>query len=410
MKWRVITRDNITTLFGWTAESRITAPDDVSRIFEWLPEFVFDDKGNCAHYIYKKEDAKGLDDSFLHNRNRIKNGKITYTNVYISKIVYGNKTPYKQFGDAYPAEDDYLFSTVFDYGEYNRKSPFNIISDWDFRPDAFSDYKTGFEIRTTRLCKRVLLFHHFKGTGEYNGLVKSQDFSYDTNSEEGFTFLKSITSSGYIKNQNNVYSKKSLPPMEFSYENHNWNKEVKTIASDNLVNAPSGFAGPNYQFIDLFNEGLPGILTEEAEGWYYKHNAAGGVFDQATQISPKPSFSGLGTVMQLVDLDANGQKQFVSFNEDHPGYFELDDQNLWQNFTPFKNLPNVDFSDANTRMLDLNGDGKPEAVITEDTVFTWYASDGKNGFTQARKTTKGHKEEEGPNIVFADSTQNGFFI
>src|SRR5690606_19133274 len=57
MKWRVITKDNVTSLFGWTAESRICHPENENKIFEWLPEWVFDDKGNCTQYVYKKEDT-----------------------------------------------------------------------------------------------------------------------------------------------------------------------------------------------------------------------------------------------------------------------------------------------------------------------------------------------------------------
>ena len=408
IKWRVITRDNITTLFGWTSNSRIADPQDETRIFEWLPEFVFDDKGNCSHYLYKKEDAAKFDSSFLHNRNRIKNGRITYINTYLEKVFYGNKTPYKSFGDAFPDADDYLFSTVFDYGEYNSDSPFNLISEWDYRPDAFSEYKAGFEIRTTRLCQRVLLFHHFKGQDEYDGLVRSLNFTYNTNTEEDFTFLKAISSHGYIKGADGSYSHKHLPPMEFDYQSHDWNDVVKIIETDQLVHAPAGFDERQYQFTDLFNEGLAGILTEQAGGWYYKHNLGKGKFEQAKLVSPKPSFAGLGSAMQLSDLDADGGKQLVSFANGISGFFELDDENEWQGFRPFKSLPNIDFGDSNTRMLDLNGDGKPEVVISEDNVFTWYPSEGRDGFSQARKTSKPFNEEDGPHIVFADAKQTIF--
>jgi hypothetical protein len=198
-KWRVISKENITTLFGWTNDSVIADPGNNKKIFEWLPEFMFDEKGNCAYYKYKKEDDKGFDITLLHNKNRIKNGKLTYTNLYADKIFYGNKTPYKQFGDAFPGEDDYLFVTVFDYGSLKITDPVETINLWDFRHDAFSEYRSGFEIRTTRLCKRVLFFHHFKGANEYDGLVRSVNFEYDVSSEKDFTFLKSVTSFGYIK-------------------------------------------------------------------------------------------------------------------------------------------------------------------------------------------------------------------
>ncbi|WP_409416717.1 SpvB/TcaC N-terminal domain-containing protein [Flavobacterium sp. PS2] len=405
IKWRVISRDNVTTLFGWTNNSIITNPKDLTKIFEWFPEFVFDDKGNCTQYIYKKENEIGFDDSLLHNKNRFKDGKITYTNLYLEKVLYGNKTPYKKFGDAFPSESDYLFSTVFDYGEYNDVAPFNKIKDWTFRLDAFSDYKSGFEIRTTRLCNRILLFHHFTNSNEYEGLVKSLNIGYDLATEQDFTFLKSITSIGYIKKGDGSYSSKKIPPIEFDYQRHEWNDIVKSIDAGNLAHAPSGLDEQQYQFTDLFNEGLSGILTEQANGWYYKHNLGDGKFEHAKLVSPKPAFSGLGSRMQLVDLDADGGKQLVSFNTEPKGYFELDDDNAWQGFRSFKAIPNIDFNDPNTRMLDLNGDGKPEVVISEDQVFTWYASEGRNGFSAAQRAPKSFDEEAGPHIVFADAKQ-----
>jgi hypothetical protein len=112
-------------------------------------------------------------------------------------------------------------------------------------------------------------------------------------------------------------------------------------------------------------------------------------FEQAKLVSPKPSFVGLGGHLQLADLDADGGKQLVSFGTEPQGYFELDDDNEWHGLRSFKaSLPNIDFGDANTRMLDLNGDGKPEVVISEEHVFTWYASEGRDGYAAARKTSK----------------------
>lgn len=408
IKWRVITKENVTTLFGWREAARISDPKDANKIFEWLPEFVFDDKGNCSHYIYKKEDDKGLNHSLLHNKNRIENGNIIYTNLYLEKVLYGNKKPYKKFNDPLPSETDYLFQTIFDYGEYNTNAPYDKINTWNFRKDAFSEYKAGFEIRTTRLCKRILLFHYFSELPGGSALVKSLNFGYDTTTEEDFTFLESITTFGYIKKPYGTYSSKNLPPIEFKYQKHDWNKDIKTIASEDLVHAPAGLNESEYQFTDLFNEGLSGILTEQGKGWFYKHNLSDGKFEQTKLVSPKPSFTGLGSQLQLMDLDADGGKQLVNLNNEPKGYFELSDEEEWEAFRTFKNLPNINMGDTNTRMLDLNGDGKPEVLITEDHVFTWYESAGRSGFESARKTIKPFDEEAGPHIVFADPTQTIF--
>lgn len=408
-KWKVTTKDNVTTLFGWTMDARVTHPHDEGKIFEWLPEFVFDDKGNCSQYLYKKEDDTGFEVSLAHNRNRVKEQQITFTNLYLSKVLYGNRKPYRQFEDPLPPETDYLFQTVFDYGTIEPDDSFELINNWDFRPDAFSDYKAGFEIRTTRLCKRVLLFHVFEelalkpDKSDKKTLIRSVNFEYDTSIEQDFSFLKTVTTYGYIKKPDGTYTYKKLPPMEFGYQKHDWNKDIKTVAPQALAQAPVGLDDDQYQFTDLYNEGLSGILTEQAGGWYYKRNLGNAMFERARLVCSRPSFSGLGSALKLTDLNADGGKQLTSFDAGATGFFELDNQDHWQGFRPFKAMPNINFGDANTRMLDLNGDGRPEVLISEDHVFTWYASEGREGFARARKTVQSIDEEAGPSIVFADA-------
>jgi hypothetical protein len=230
-KWRVTTKDNITTLFGWTPSAQIASPQMPSQIFEWFPEFVFDDRGNCYQYVYKKENSDGINALHSHNKNRIYNGEISYTNIYLEKVLYGVKQPYNGFGALYPDEHDYFFQTVFDYGEYESFTPYNKSNPWEFRPDPFSDYRSGFEIRTTRLCKRVLLFHYFDELPEGSALVKSLNFTYKYTPDESFSFLQNITTYGYIKNSDNTYSSKNIPPLEFEYQPHTWNTTIQTISN-----------------------------------------------------------------------------------------------------------------------------------------------------------------------------------
>ena len=408
IKWRIITKDNFTTLFGWSVNSVISDPQNNVKIFAWFPEFSFDDKGNCCIYRYKSENSDGLNLSLLHNRNRRENGKITYTNQYPESVLYGNLTPYKKFGDSFPKESDFMFRTAFDYGEYDPSSPWLKTGNWDFRPDAFSEYKPGFEIRTTRLCRRVLLFHNFSGLTGGSALVKSVDFSYDPSSAADFTFLTTITSNGYIKKEDGTYSSKHLPPLEFGYSKHEWNQAVNSILPEDLVNAPVGIDEQDYHLTDLYGEGLSGILSEQTTGWYYKQNSGKGNFSEAKQITPKPSFNGFGSRYQLSDLEGDGTKQLISYNSDPAGYFELDDDNEWLKFRSFQSLPNINFSDENSRMVDLDGDGRADLLITEENVFTWYPSRGKDGFSKAERVSKPFDEEKGPSIVFADQKQSIF--
>jgi hypothetical protein len=55
--WRSISKDNVTTFYGKTPESRIADPVDATRVFSWLISESYDDKGNAIVYTYAPEDA-----------------------------------------------------------------------------------------------------------------------------------------------------------------------------------------------------------------------------------------------------------------------------------------------------------------------------------------------------------------
>src|SRR5262249_11343607 len=118
--WRSITRDNITSWYGKTAESRIADPEDAANVFSWLICESYDDKGNVISYEYKPEDAEGVDLSQVNERNRTDTTRSV--NRYIKRVFYGNRSPY--FPDltaetGAPLPVDWCFELVFDYGDHD---------------------------------------------------------------------------------------------------------------------------------------------------------------------------------------------------------------------------------------------------------------------------------------------------
>ena len=418
--WKVTTKENVVTFFGMSENTRIQNPNpaEAYKIFKWLPELSYDDKGNCMVFTYKAENSEKVKKE-LHEKNRLNENK-AFTNKYLKNVKYGNKTPYfphEANSNIYnpPAPiDDFMFELVFDFGEHQNKK-INEEIDWNFRKDAFSECKAGFEIRTYRLCERILMFHDFSeiplfGTGPK--LVRSLDLKYRNfnNPIEGtvqnaeITYLEEITQNGY----NPTGLSKSLPKITFNYQPLKWSNKIQTISKENIVQAPVGL-GNNYQWVDFWGEGISGILTEQADAWYYKSNLGNGEFSQAQAIVPKPSLMGMASGnLSMQDIDANGKKYIVSNEKGLQGYFELDEEDKWQPFKTFDTVLNVDTKDPNVRLLDLNGDGIPEVVMTEENVFRWFPSKGTLGYDYPELATKPFDEEKGPAIVFADSKQSIF--
>lgn len=408
--WRSITKENITTLYGKRDDARIADPDDPSRIFNWLMCESYDDRGNAILYEYKAEDDTNIDRSAPHETNRLIKGR--FAQRYLKRILYGNRTPHRDGGwnATDPARlSDWSFEVVLDYGEHDEAAPTSKeTKTWPVRQDAFSLYRATFEVRTYRLCRRVLMFHHFPDElGTADCLVHATDFNYTERPVA--SFLASVTHSGYARQPDGTYLKKSLPKLEFQYTKVQVDETVHEVDPDSIENLPYGTDGGKYQWVDLDSEGLSGILTEQAETWFYKRNLGGGRFGPVEVVATRPSIAAIAAGrQQLMDLKGDGLLDLVQFETPLPGFYERTEDGDWSPFTPFESIPHVLWKDPNLRFIDLTGDGHPDILISEESVFTWYPSRAEQGFGPAERTAQPWDEEKGPKLIFADLAQSVF--
>jgi len=443
--WRSITRDNITTLYGKTAESRIADPDDSNRTFTWLICESYDDRGNAIVYKYAGEDDKNVDHTLVNERNRIRTA-----NRYPKRINYGNKVSRLIQPDL--TQTKWMFEVVFDYDEGHYEEldldPARTEAEqhrlvraaasprlpWTVRPDPFSTHRACFEVRTYRRCRRVLMFHNFDELGDEPYLVRSTDFDYaDLNYSQPITiedelayqgstrfasFIRRVTQSGYVRDDSQpvlprdgvryvTYLTQSLPPLEFDYSKAAIQDDIREIEAESLENLPIGLDGAAYQWVDLDGEGISGILTEQADAWFYKPNLGEGHFGSLQALATLPADVGGGAQKhQFIDLAGDGQLDVVQFGGRVPGFYERTDNGGWRSFTAFSSLPNLDWDDPNLRFVDLTGDGHADILITEDNAFTWFPSLTEDGFSPFERVRQTLDEERGPTLVFADGTQS----
>ncbi|MEM7719441.1 MAG: SpvB/TcaC N-terminal domain-containing protein, partial [Pseudomonadota bacterium] len=427
--WRTLSPANVTTLFGVDADSRVSDPSDPRHVFEWLIVESFDDTGNVVTYSYVPEDDQGVDVEQHGEVNRQRTA-----GRYLKTLQWGNRVSH--LVDPVAARNDWLFSAVLDYGEGHLhdipKDPKRPAEEqhqytdvswsprkaWEARPDPHSTFRAGFEIRTHRRCHRVLMFHHFDELGDTPCLVSATGFDFadleaadDTSAaaraHQGSTrygsFLRSVTSSGFVRKEGTTFLRRSVPPMMFDYARANVSKDIERLTPDALENLPQGLDGARYQWLDLNGDGLPGILSRRDGAWYYKPNLGNGTFGAVAPVTPAPSLGqSPGERPRFVDLSGDGQLDVAVMDGPVRGFYERTKSGNWTSFRPFPQMPNIDMDDPNLRFLDLTGDGLADILVAQDDTFLWYASNGEDGYSDPRRVHTSWQDEDGPRVVFND--------
>jgi RHS repeat-associated protein len=412
--WRVISHDNVTTRFGTSAESRIADPEDPRRVFAWLAAESFDDRGNALVFRYKAEDSTGVDASRPHERNRTPAGRAAQR--YPKRVQYGNRTP-RRPGEDLLARTDWLFELVFDYGEHYAEEdgvPTLVSAEealpWPVRGDAFSSYRAGFELRTYRLCRRILQFHCFpQKLGTQDCLVRAIHLDYS----EGpvASFLAGVTRSGYVRRPDGSYLKRSFPRLELEYSKARLDPTVREVDADSLANLPVGLAGRGTSWVDLDGDGVAGVLADDGGAWLYKRNLS--PLDGTLRLAPEREVvvrplaaAAPATGWHWLDVGGDGQLDLVRLGGRASGFHERAPDGGWEPFAPFPLAPTLDFGDANLGLVDLTGDGRADVLLTEDDRLVWYRSRGEDGFDEAETVRQAPDEEASPRLLLADGTQS----
>ena len=407
--WRVTTRDNTTHIFGRSEQARVVDPDRPTRVYRWLLERTYDDRGNVAEYEYKREDLAGVDPLAVYERNRDLG---TCGQRHLKRIYYGNRAPYDlAHAPLAHAEDDFLFVALFDHGEHPTNGLFEDRPTvavphppvWSHRQDAFSTHRQGFELRTRRLCQRVLMFHRFDAG--VPDLVAVTRFSYDES--PAATLLRRTWIEGHGNDDTVGEAVLASPPLDFDYGPATLDEHLGSVAPEDLAGLPEGLDGQRYRWVDLDLEGLPGVLTEQGGHWFYKRNEGEGHFGATKALDTLPNLARLGGGAALTDLGGDGGLQLVAAAP-MQGFFERGTDGSWESFQTFQRPLNVPLGDPNVKLLDLDGDGMADVLVSEDDVFCWYPSQGRAGYAPGRRQVMALDDEKGPRLVFADPEQSIF--
>lgn len=217
--WEVRSKDGLVSLYG-TPEAAgndpavIAKPADRSHIFTWKLARTTDPFGNRIEYVYEQETRT--------------DGPHQWNQAYLSQIRCID------YGD--PTNPQFLVTVHFNYED---------------RPDPFSDYRAGFEIRTVRRCTSIEVSTHV----ETDLLSRTYHLVYLD--QPGLPLKAMPLNSVSLLRQIQIEVHKSneleqLPPLEFGYSGFAPEEQKLLITGSEL--SPLSLTYPNTELHTLIQE------------------------------------------------------------------------------------------------------------------------------------------------------------
>lgn len=372
--WEVTGKDGLTTWYG--------TPRPVPAPPAWSDPAVIRNPLAGSHPVY----AWGI----TRTRDRFGN-----------QIRYRYRDDQRDRGSEGPHKWDQPLLTDIEYVDYGLSGAQKFLAlirfEYEARTDPYSDYRAGFEVRTTRRCRRIMV-----ETETEAGAVRparEYRFEYAADPANGVSLLARLAVSGY-DDEGSVVDE--LPPLELGYTRFTpGDRRFARVTGGDLP--PLGPARPDTELVDLFGTGLPDLLQMNGTVRYWR-NLGGGRFDLPRPMRDAPA--GLGLVdpgVQLVDANGDGRADLLVTTARQSGYFPLGLDGRWdrRSFRRYERAPSFDLKDRQVRLLDLDGDGVTDAIRSGSSLECFFNHPSR-GWYATRRVDRTALEDF-PDIVFGDA-------
>ncbi|PHM60735.1 hypothetical protein Xsto_03703 [Xenorhabdus stockiae] len=390
--WLIYCADGQKHLLGKNTGARISNHQQNHQTAQWLLESSVSTHGEQIYYEYRCED------DMTCNATELKLHPKSSAQRYLAAVHYGNiKASGELLGldrDKKISTDDWLFHLVFDYGERSShlkdKPVFVSPKNWLCRKDCFSRYEYGFEIRTRRLCRQILMYHDIEqldSSAKNNSidkiaLVARLVLKYDEKQVASTLTMIQRVSHEIEKDKSDVFQ--SLPPLELGYQPF----ELKQPTQWQPMEMPASFyPHQHWQFVDLMGEGIPGLLYQEHGAWWYRAPQRSSDKNQPDavvwgDIQPLPAIPSLQENASLFDINGDGQLDWVITGSGLQGYYSQCPEGNWTNFTPIHALP-VEYFHPRAQLADIIGTGLSDLVMIGPKSVRLYANQ-REGFNSGQ--------------------------
>lgn len=388
--WEVRSKDGLVSFYGTRSAAGkdpavIADPDQRDKVCSWMLSRTEDLFGNHILYDYARDsDVAALRDPGLPPPREDETQFHHWDELYLAQIRY---VDYEKDGT------NYLVSATFFYEE---------------RPDPFSSYRYGFEIRTRLRCTRIEIHTH----ADKARLVRRYHLVYLDQREDladlqtrlpinGVSLLSQVRVEGVDESQPAGEETQALPPLEFDYTRFS-PKEQDFFPVAGREQPTRSLASPDLELADLSGNGLPDIIEMNGTVRYWR-NLGNGRFDMPRPMKEAPAgFSLADPGVQLMDADGDGRIDLLVHQNKLSGYFSLRFDGEWdrRSFQPQRLAPSFSFADPDVQLVDLNGDGVTDAIRSGERLEHFF-NHPKEGWNNTRLSVR-RGLDEFPNVNFSD--------
>ncbi|HAT2830526.1 TPA: virulence protein [Klebsiella oxytoca] len=398
--WVIRSTDGNIHLLGKNSTAQLADPATLQHIARWYLEETFSPLGETILYKYRKENNDGCDEAELRAH------PLSTSAVYPLQILYGNSKSVNSLVSFSENQPLWMFRIDFNYGDSGNQ--------WPIRKDCFSDYRYGFDVRIRRLCLQVVLSHQLALiAGEATSVesyqtVTSLNLAYDEASS--VTTLVSIWQSASGSNGGEQHA----PPLEFSYQRLDLSKKPTWQAFPDMGKYN---LQQHYQLVDLLGDGLPGILYQQQNAWWYREPIRKEDKDNPDAVTwGEPQLLPVNPLLEqggmLRDIDNDGRLEWLTVRPGLQGYYDFNNKNTWDSFIPLQALP-TEFFHVHSWLTDISGDGRPDIALLGPDCIRLYPRNA-DGWGQMQKilqdngvTLPAYANAHDEAVIFADISGSG---
>lgn len=379
--WRVESKSGLVSLYGVVegasgATPLVVDPDRPAAIFSWLLTETRDLFGNRITYDYIADGAQRL----------LKRAR------YIDL----------------PREGPNRFLATVELLYDDEPGPLGVVPEVAARSrlDPVLNFRSGFEIRTSRRCKWLQVVSRPQvdtaiRISAYE-LIYQDEMTGRSSPPNGASLLARVNRIGFDDEGQSV---QEFPALDLGYSGFAPGAQRFEVVGGREAPTVS-LTTPGLELADLFGGGLPDVVELTGAGARYWRNLGGGVLDRPRPFPTAPAGVSLTDPgVRLIDADGDGRADLLQVSALQAGYYPLDFNGGFapRSWRAYDARPSFSFDDPEVRLIDLSGDGVTDAVRSGQSAFECYFNHPAEGWT-AKRTARIARQAAAvfPDVSFSD--------